>query len=156
MKGRATHLLLRQLLEFLHQSVRDRHAGELFATTVSSFERVTSQPRHEAKVEAKRARKPVDGVTTLSGEDLNEIVAGEVASRLLGVVEEGFRRVLDAELLLSLGTSAVDTTGRLSRVTTGEGVLGAEKASIASGKGREEGRKRERTFSRTRTLAPFS
>jgi hypothetical protein len=117
---------------------------------------VTSQPAHEAKVEAKRARKPVDGVTTLSGEDLDEVVASEVASRFLGVVEEGFRRVLDAELLLSLGTGAIDATGRFGRIATGEGVLGAEKASTASGKGREERRKRERTFSRTRTLAPFS
>lgn len=40
------------------------------------------------EIEAKLVLEPVDGVTRATGEDADEVVTGEVARRLFGVLEE--------------------------------------------------------------------
>jgi hypothetical protein len=54
---------------------------------VGTHLRVTTETRDLGEVEVEALNEPVDGVTRLVGEDLDEVVTGELTGRLLGVGE---------------------------------------------------------------------
>jgi hypothetical protein len=49
---------------------------------------VTTETRDLGKIQAELVLEPVDGVSGLVGEDANQVVAGQITGRFLGVVEE--------------------------------------------------------------------
>jgi hypothetical protein len=83
---------------------------------------VTAETRDLAEVEIEAVHEPVDGLAGLAGEHLDEVVAGKVTSRLLGVLEEGLGGIWDALLGLGGSAGAVDTGSCLGRVTAEEGL----------------------------------
>jgi hypothetical protein len=73
------------VLELLHESVGDGHTGELGTTTVGALLRVATKTRDLGEVKVEALNEPVDGVTRTVGEDVDQVVTGELTSRLLGV-----------------------------------------------------------------------
>ncbi len=118
----AVGLCLCEVLELLHLSVGDGHTRELGTATVGTGLRVTAETRDLAEVEIEAVHEPVDGLAGLAGEHLDEVVAGKVTSRLLGVLEEGLGGIWDALLGLGGSAGAVDTGSCLGRVTAEEGL----------------------------------
>lgn len=57
--------------------------------------RVGSETADLVELEAECVGEPVDGLARAAGEDLDEVVAGEVACGLLCVIEEDLQRVKD-------------------------------------------------------------
>ncbi len=105
----AIRLGLGEVLELLHLCVGDGHTGELSATTVSTGLRVTTETRNLGEVELETVHEPVDGLTRLAGQDLDQVITGKVTGRLLCVFKEGLGRVWDALLGLCGGTGTVDS-----------------------------------------------
>lgn len=119
-----------------------RGCGHTQASTTCSEARRTKGRKDELEAVA----KPVDGISRLAcirrprqhasafaplrkgwasasaertGEDLDQVVAGEVTSRLLGVGEEGGGRVFDAESLLSLFDNTLEGESHYNRAANG-------------------------------------
>lgn len=69
---------------------------------------VATEARDLAEVEPEPVLEPVDGLGGPAGEDLDQVVPGEVAGRLFRVGKEDLGAVADAELLLGVGASTVD------------------------------------------------
>lgn len=142
----AVGLGLGKLLDALHQSVGDGHTGEFGIVAsvgsglgVTTGNRVVSRidPQNqsnqnkpweqnlpksgdERQVEVEHILQPLNGSSGLVGEDLDEIRASLVTSRLEGIVVELLDAVADVVVDLGAGQGTVDTGGSLGRVTTEE------------------------------------
>lgn len=68
------------LLELVHQSDSDSHSGELSSSTVSSFERVTSETRDLREIEVEATNEPLDSRGRVSSENFDQVVASEFPS----------------------------------------------------------------------------
>jgi len=101
-------------------SVGHHHAGELGIATVGSWLSMTTKSSNLRKIELELVLQPVDSISGTAGQDGDKIVAGKVTSGFLGIIEEDPGAVLDAQVLLTLGSGAVDTGCGLGRVSTHE------------------------------------
>ncbi|KAH6609442.1 hypothetical protein Trco_002788 [Trichoderma cornu-damae] len=102
---------LGELLDALHQGIGDGHAGE-FGIVASSGD--------QRQVEVEYILKPLDGSGGLVGQNLDEVWASLVTSRLQGVVVELLDAVADVVVNLSAGQGTVDAGSGLGRVAAEE------------------------------------
>jgi len=104
-------------------SVGDDHSGELSAATVRTGLAVSTETSDEGKIKGELVLEPVDSISRTASKDTDQIVAGEVASRFLGISEEGLSGIRDVEKALAPCSGTVDTGSSLGRVTTHERLL---------------------------------
>lgn len=87
-----------EVFDSLHEGVGDGHTGHLFLATVGSREGVSSETGDEREIKPEFVLEPLDGRGGTTSEDLDQVGAEHITSRLCGVIVECLDRVLDAEL----------------------------------------------------------
>jgi hypothetical protein len=108
--------VLRNILESLHESVRDDHTREHFLSSVSTGLRVSAEPRDEREIEVEDILEPFDGSGRLVGQDLDEFGASKITGGFEGVVIELLDAVFDVEGDLGACQSTIDARRGLGRV----------------------------------------
>lgn len=73
----------------LHQSISNRHTGELLSAAMRPLFAMSTQPRNLGEVEVELLHEPVDRIAGLVGQDVDEVVPSQLARGLFGVGEAG-------------------------------------------------------------------
>lgn len=81
------------------------------------------ETRNQGKIEVENILQPFHSSSRFVGKDLNQVRASLISGGLEGIFVESLDAILDAEIDLCAGKSAVDAGGSLGGVTTEE-ILG--------------------------------
>merc|ERR1719473_1655397 len=112
---------LRNLLEALHERVRDRHPREALSATVRALLRVTAETSNQRQVEVELLDEPLNARAGLVAHHLRNLRL--LRATLERVSQEDLTAVDDALLLLRRSARAVDAGRSLRGVAAAEGRL---------------------------------